>query len=209
MDTYQFTLIVEGPDLQSDELVDVLFNVGCDDALIGRVGGVQYLDFDRKAASLEDAVISAVANVETIPGVDVLRLADAGLVSMADIAAQTGRTRESVRLLVTGERGPGGFPPPVTDPRGRYRLWQSAEVGHWFGIHFGNRYEVRDDHMLCALNAGLELRRHSAYLKRVVLRRQADTMGQAPKEHLARFHSEEAQTPTLEEILVRAVGVDD
>lgn len=32
MTTYTFTLIAEGPDLQTDELADALFEAGCDDA---------------------------------------------------------------------------------------------------------------------------------------------------------------------------------
>ena len=116
MATHSFTLVVEGPDLQSDEVIDALFDAGCDDALVGRADGVQYLDFDREADSLEDAVLSAVAGVEQVDGVEVVRIADAGLVSMADIAARTGRTRESIRLLISGERGQGGFPAPSHRP---------------------------------------------------------------------------------------------
>ncbi len=39
-----------------------------------------------------EAVWSAVADIEQVEGVEVIRIADAGLVSMADIAARTGRT---------------------------------------------------------------------------------------------------------------------
>ena len=164
MPIFTFTLIVEGPDLQADEFVDALFEVGCDDALIGQVGGVQYIDFDRESKSFEEAVLSAVNDLETIEGVDVVRIADAGLVSMADIASRTGRTRESVRLLVAGERGPGGFPAPVTDPRSRYRLWRATEVEHWLRTHFGGTHmpDPNDAFMFSAINAGLELRYHSA-----------------------------------------------
>ena len=130
MSSHHFTLIVEGPDLDDDALLDALYEHGCDDALVGRSHGVQYLDFDREAPSLDDAVLSAVADVERVDGVEVVRIADAGLVSMADIAARVGRTRESVRLLIEGERGPGGFPAPV----------------------------------FIAINAGLELRRHSGHV---------------------------------------------
>ncbi len=164
MPTFTFTLIAEGPDLQTDELADTLFEAGCDDALVGQADGIQYLDFDRAAHSLEDAVLSAVADVETAEGVDVVRIADAGLVSMSDIAARTGRTRESVRLLIAGERGPGGFPPPVTDPRSRYRLWRNADVERWLRTHLGDSYESHEDHVLAAINAGLELRHHSPHL---------------------------------------------
>ena len=114
MPNYQFTLIIEGPDLQADAIIDALFEAGCDNALVGRTDGVQYLDFDRNAPSLEDAILSAVVDVERIDAAEVVRLADAGLVSMADIATRMGRTRESVRLLIAGERGPGGFPLPVS-----------------------------------------------------------------------------------------------
>jgi hypothetical protein len=158
MTTHQFTLIVDGPDLQTEGLADQLFEVGCDDALIGRSNGVQFLDFDRESPSLEDAVLSAIADAEKVEGLEVVRLADAGLVSMADIAARAGRTRESVRLLVTGERGPGGFPPPVNDPRSRYRLWRSSEVQLWFEKSLNEGPSRPDDQVLAAINAGLELR---------------------------------------------------
>ena len=164
MATFRFTLIAEGPDLQTAELADALFDAGCDDALVGRADGVQYLDFDREAPSLEQAIFSAVSDIEAIDGIDVVRLADAGLVSMADIGTRTGRTRESVRLLIAGERGPGGFPPPVTDPRSRYRLWRAADVQRWFGTEYADEHESREDHVRAAINAGLELRRHSAHI---------------------------------------------
>lgn len=165
MTTHTFTLIVDGPDLQTDELIDAVHDAGCDDALIGRADGVQFADFDRDADSLQDAVLSAVSELESIEGVSVLRLADAGLVSMADIADRTGRTRESVRLLIAGERGPGGFPPPVTDPRSRYRLWRSDEVETWLRTHLATSLsDATDDHIKAAINAGLELRRHRSRL---------------------------------------------
>ena len=160
MSTYDFTLIVEGPDLQDGDRIDALYELGCDDALAGSSHGVQHLDFSREAASMEDAVLSAVVAVERIEGVRVVHIADAGLLSMADIAARTGRTRESVRLLIEGKRGPGGFPPPATDPRSRYRLWRSAEVARWFSAHFGDAQGIDDDRALAALNASLELRRY-------------------------------------------------
>lgn len=164
MPTFTFTLVVEGPDLQAGELVDALFEAGCDDALIGRSEGFQYLNFDREAESVEAAVLSAVADIESVDGLMVLRLADAGLVSMADIAARTGRTRESVRLLVAGERGPGGFPAPATDPRSRYRLWRAAEVEHWMQTRVDETYDSHEDHARAAINASLELRRHHAHI---------------------------------------------
>ena len=163
MPLHHFTLIVDGPDVQHQVLVDALFEAGCDDGLVGRSEGTQYVEFDREAPRLEDAVLSAVADVERVPGVAVTRIADAGLVSMAGIAARTGRTREGVRLLIAGARGPGGFPPPVTDPRSRYRLWRWSEVERWLTAYLGKALGPEDD-VLTAINAGLELRRHARRL---------------------------------------------
>ena len=47
MSFYRLTLIVEGPDLQSATAIRALFDAGCDDALVGRADGIQYVDFDR------------------------------------------------------------------------------------------------------------------------------------------------------------------
>lgn len=159
MAIHHFTFIVDGPDVQDDALIEALFEAGCDDALVGRSEGIQYIEFDREAPDLDVALLSAVADVEKVPGVKVARVADAGLITMAEIAARVGRTREGVRLLVNGSRGPGGFPPPVTDPRSRYRLWRWSEVEPWITTYLGKEPESRGDDVLTAVNAGLELRR--------------------------------------------------
>lgn len=158
MPLHHFTLIVDGTDLQDDAHIDRLFEAGCDDGTVGRADGIQYIDFDRDAPSFDEAVLSAVTDVERVAGAEVVRVADAGLVSMTDIAARIGRTRESVRLLVTGARGPGGFPPPVTDPRGRYRLWRWSDVAQWLTTQLGEG-TLPDDCAAMAVNASLELRR--------------------------------------------------
>ena len=160
MPTHHFTLIVDGPDMQGAAVIDALYEAGCDDALIGRTDRIQYVEFGRESAGLVEAVVSAVDDLERVEGVRVVRIADAGLVSMADVAARTGRTREGVRLLVTGARGPGGFPPPVTDPRGRYRLWRWSDVERWLAASLGEAAATEEDHLLAAINASLELRHH-------------------------------------------------
>ena len=76
MSTHHFTLIVDGPDVQSDAVIDALYEAGCDDALIGRTDGIQYVEFDREAAGLVEAVLSAVADIERVDGVKVVPIAD-------------------------------------------------------------------------------------------------------------------------------------
>ena len=166
MSTFQFTLIVDGPDLQEAPFIDLLFDAGCDDATVGCSDGVQFVDFDREADAFDDAILSAVDDLEKLQGVRVVRIADAGLASLADIAARLGRTRESVRLLVSGARGPGGFPKPVTDPRGRYRLWRWSEVAHWFQAYQGEVPAIGDDGVAALYNAALEFRHGRHLLER-------------------------------------------
>lgn len=76
MKTHTLTLIVDGPDLQGDELIDGVFEAGCDDALLGRADGVQFADFDREADTIEDDVLSATAEPGSIAGVTAVRVAE-------------------------------------------------------------------------------------------------------------------------------------
>ena len=160
MSTFHFTLIVEGPDLQDESCIDALYEAGCGDATIGRSDGIQFVDFDREARTFDRAILSAVDDLEKLQGVEVVRIADAGLASLADIAARLGRTRESVRLLVSGARGPGGFPKPVTDPRGRYRLWRWSDVERWCVEQLGEALPISQDELASAFSTALELRHY-------------------------------------------------
>ncbi len=114
MTTHAFTLVVAGPDLQEPSRLDALFEAGCDDATFGRQSGLQIAEFDREAESLADAVRSAVVAIEkTVEGARVFAVQPSEFVTQAAIAERIGRTRESVRLLIEGRRGPGNFPAPL------------------------------------------------------------------------------------------------
>ena len=72
--TYDFILETSGRDVLDDEVVDALYEAGCDDACIGRFLGVDHLDFDREAGSFCEAVRSAIEDVLSVPGVSVTRV---------------------------------------------------------------------------------------------------------------------------------------
>jgi len=81
---------------------------------------------------------------------------------MTEIAERAGRTRESARLLIKGERGPGGFPPPATHFKSRNRMWAWQEVAAWFIEVLGEEVPQDDSsksRFITAFNAGLRLRR--------------------------------------------------
>ena len=123
----------------TDEEMDALFEAGCDDATFSleRDGTVLGF-FDREADTQEDAVLSAIHNVESADiGVRVLRVTqDDDWLTASEIAERVGRTRQSIGLLIRGDRGPGGFPAAVARHGSRNPLWSWAEVEAWF-----ERYE--------------------------------------------------------------------
>lgn len=60
---YEFSLILASADV-TDEAADKLYEAGCDDASILTRDGITRLQFDRDAANLDDALASAIQNVE-------------------------------------------------------------------------------------------------------------------------------------------------
>jgi hypothetical protein len=162
---YEFTLILEGPDILTDDGMDALFDAGCDDATFGAVDGQQYADFTREGDSLAAAVGSAIRQIEdAIPGLMVRRVEPDDLVTASEIARRTARSRESVRLLIAGERGRGRFPAPISNLKGR-RLWRWADVAQWLTVSEpGIARLAADAGFIAALNAALEIRRHGSRL---------------------------------------------
>ena len=88
-----FELETDGAlDLLEDSLFDALYEAGCDDALVGH----RRLDFAREAETWEEALKSAQADAESVPGVRVVSVRidaadiDAALAtrSAADLASE-------------------------------------------------------------------------------------------------------------------------
>ncbi len=131
---HEFTLILAGPVKIDRKTEDALFEAGCDDALLGSRDGVVFLDFARTADSFSEAVSTAVRDVRTA-GFDVLRVEPDDLVSASEIARRTKRTRQSIRQLCTGTRGPGGFPPPYARLKSTSPLWRWTDIAKWFSDH--------------------------------------------------------------------------
>jgi hypothetical protein len=65
MKTYQFDVVVKDVSEITDEQADVLFAAGCDDGTPACCNGLAWIHFDREAASLEEAIRSAVAQVQS------------------------------------------------------------------------------------------------------------------------------------------------
>lgn len=59
---HEFTLILARPE-ESEDDAERLFEAGCSDGSISTSGGVTRIDFHRAAQTLEEAIRSAVADV--------------------------------------------------------------------------------------------------------------------------------------------------
>lgn len=159
---HAFTLVLSGVRELNESMEDALYEAGCDDALLGTRNGVPFLDFDREAASLADAIRSAIRAVERAGlGARVVRVEPDDLVSASEIARRMTRSRESIRQCAEGTRGPGGFPAPVSSVRGTSPIWRWAEVAEWFAA--GGRKGrvdptmVENARVIAAVNSALEI----------------------------------------------------
>ncbi|HEY1714053.1 MAG TPA: hypothetical protein VGG07_14195 [Solirubrobacteraceae bacterium] len=166
MGEYDFTLAIEG-DLDYETL-DALFEAGLGDAdFVGEHSPV-YATFHREAPSFFDAVMGAIGQIESVRGprghLQVATLDADDLVTMAEIADRLGRSRESVRLLVAGARGPGGFPPPALQLRDRTKLWLWSEVVPWANTALHAHLEAGPADVAPTVNAALRMRRGEARL---------------------------------------------
>ena len=65
MKTYEFDVILKGIEELTDENADALFDAGCDDGTLVSRDGITWIHFDRQSPSLETAIRSAVAQVQS------------------------------------------------------------------------------------------------------------------------------------------------
>jgi predicted DNA-binding transcriptional regulator AlpA len=129
---YEFTLKfkLDPKDSDLDALVERLGAAGCEDAMVGLgVAGQLGLEFVREAASAEDAILSALADVKrAIPHA---QLVEAGpdFVGLTDVADLLGMSRQNMRKLMITHAS--SFPAPLH--AGSASLWHLALVLQFLG----------------------------------------------------------------------------
>jgi hypothetical protein len=131
MSKYDFTLnfALAQHDADPAKFVERLLVEGCDDALIG-LGqhGRIVLNFTREAANADDAVFSALSDVQRVMPDAKLVEASPDLVGLTDIANLLGFSRQYMRKLVLDSGSE--FPLPVHE--GKPAIWHLATVLAWF-----------------------------------------------------------------------------
>lgn len=147
MNTYHFTIVVRDA-IFDDNLEDLLYQSGCDDALICTLDDTVYLEFDRMANSAKDAIASAFDNLHTA-GFHDLILQEKGVSSLAEMAKRLGLSRMALSHYAKATRGNGNFPKPVYGVQSGSALYAWHEVANW--LYHQNKLPKTDyDVAMCA-----------------------------------------------------------
>jgi len=154
METYVFRIRLD--DTLDDEAADRLYERFDEEIAVEEGPRGHFIGFEREADTFLDAVLDAIAELVSL-GFEPLAVEDE-LVSMSDIAERVGRSRQSVSMIVSGQRGVGNFPLPVAG-NVRSPLWHWADVAAWFESHEGDEV-VPEDRMrtIAAINGALARR---------------------------------------------------
>jgi hypothetical protein len=130
MKVHEFTIIASGLHSDANNVADILFAAGCNDAVITLQKSVLIIKFERTTKDFSAAVVSAVGDVLKT-GAKVERIEPDHLVSLSDIARRIGMSRSAITNYHKGERGEG-FPPPVARITSERPLYDWCEVAKWF-----------------------------------------------------------------------------
>lgn len=160
MPSYDFALILSRP-LYEEEL-DPLFDRTHGAVTVSIISEPQHAERPGNAScswqgpTLAAAIMEVVEHVETsAAGLHVLRVEADPLLTIRDIAERVGRSFDSVRLAITGARGPGGFPASEISTAG-HRLWRWSKVAAWYGWEDPQLVEAKPT--VQAINGWLALR---------------------------------------------------
>jgi hypothetical protein len=166
---FRFTLIFEGPSRPDSITARPAGTLADED------GGVDFVEVDAEAGDLPTALSDAISAAEAQSGRRVRRVEPDDMVTATEIAERLGRSRESIRLLASGARGPGGFPAPISHARTRQRLWRWSDVAAWANL-VGDDERQRARY-LAVVNAALDLRSLASAADRFVHALVTDAIG--------------------------------
>lgn len=135
MKKYSFDIVVGGKKITTDDdlfdVSDALYEAGCSDAHPAAYNGTLYVNFTRKGESYEQAVMSAISDIESVEGLVCLSVDIGDLVSLSDAAELAGTTKATLSRYSKGSRGKGDFPTPILRVDSSRPLWAWSDVAEW------------------------------------------------------------------------------
>ncbi|RYY26085.1 MAG: hypothetical protein EOP62_11430 [Sphingomonadales bacterium] len=141
---YEFSILAVGVNHEAHDFEDRFVEAGCDDATISFQRGVILLDFARRASSFQEALVSAIGNVQET-GARIRGVEPSNLVTLAEIARRAKMTRAAISNYFAGTRGTN-FPLPVDRVMTDSPVWSWAEVAVW--LH--ERERLDEDQVIAA-----------------------------------------------------------
>ncbi|HHL1462836.1 TPA: helix-turn-helix transcriptional regulator [Klebsiella pneumoniae] len=163
MKKYSFDIVVGGKKITNDddlfEISDALYEAGCADSHPAAYNGTLYINFNRKADGYEKAVLSAIANIESVEGLKCLSVDIGDMVSLSDAAELAGTTKASLSRYSNGSRGNGTFPTPILRVDSNRPLWAWSDIADW--LEKNNCIDkdiVKQARITSAINTALSIR---------------------------------------------------
>lgn len=157
---YNFTLVISGAHEDTCGLDDAIFEAGCDDAILFFRNGVTYLEFDREATSIKEAITSAIQQVQSTPfSLTIVRIEPDDLVTASEIARRISVSREAIRKLINSHTKSHDFPAPILVLNDRNTLWSWTKVAIWLQSKskLSDKTIIEDAFYIRSLNNALEM----------------------------------------------------
>jgi len=134
MNEYEFSIVIRDADFSAPNLHDLLFENGCDDALICANNNTVYLQFTREANSAQEAILSALSNINDAGFKDLI-IEESNAITISEIASKAELTRQAIHNYVKGHRGDRNFPKPIAGLSSNNPLYDWYEVAQWLNNH--------------------------------------------------------------------------
>ncbi|MGH7868425.1 MAG: helix-turn-helix transcriptional regulator [Candidatus Dormibacteraceae bacterium] len=127
---YSFALLIEQTAGGNADPLRWLQRAAPDVAIYPGEGRIR-LVFDREGSGFGDCVLTAIREVESVPGLRVMHLDPDELVWASEIAERSGQDLTTINQMIANRAGPAYFPLPANPPSPT-PLWRWAEVAEWF-----------------------------------------------------------------------------
>jgi hypothetical protein len=130
METFSVRLVLAGPIAENSPVIGKIFDSL--DASVFVQCGVQYVAVFEDGDSAVSTAIAVITKLEAIDSSLSVVDVDDDYVNISDMAVRVDRSRQGIRLLVEGLRGPGGFPRHRGVVGDGQKIWDWASVNEWF-----------------------------------------------------------------------------
>jgi len=170
---YNFQLVLSGINIHTSELADSRFEAGCGDGLLCSYNQTVYIEFTRESSSYEDAVLTAINNIESchlnieVIYVDYDGYSDSAYVSDLTILSDISRhTLQCYKDYINGKKG---IPKSIERIHEKHQLCGEDCVTATLAEQETIAVETTDKRVITkAFNEALEIKNSKPRLKKIL-----------------------------------------